>query len=65
MYLTTGDILAVTIALITSMALLFIVTFANIHLLNENRFLMAGMAHQNLGKYAKNFFENIYNLYIK
>lgn len=39
MYLTTGDMIAVTIALVTSMVLLFIVTFANIHLLNENRFL--------------------------
>jgi protein-S-isoprenylcysteine O-methyltransferase Ste14 len=39
MYLTTGDIIAVCIALVLSMALLFIVTFANIHLLNENRFL--------------------------
>jgi len=39
MYLTSGDMIAITIALVTSMALLFIVTFANIHLLNENRFL--------------------------
>jgi hypothetical protein len=39
MYLSSGDIFAITIALVTSMALLFIVTFANIHLLNENRFL--------------------------
>jgi hypothetical protein len=39
MYLSSGDIIAITIALITSMALLFIVTFANVHLLNENRFL--------------------------
>jgi hypothetical protein len=39
MYLTSGDMVAIVIALVTSMALLFIVTFANIHLLNENRFL--------------------------
>ena len=39
MYLTTGDMIAITIALGASMLLLFIVTFANIHLLNENRFL--------------------------
>jgi hypothetical protein len=39
MYLSSGDMIAITIALVTSMALLFIVTFANIHLLNENRFL--------------------------
>jgi hypothetical protein len=39
MYLSSGDMIAITIALITSMALLFIVTFANVHLLNENRFL--------------------------
>jgi len=39
MYLSSGDMIAITIALIASMALLFIVTFANIHLLNENRFL--------------------------
>jgi hypothetical protein len=39
MYLTSGDMIAIVIALVTSMALLFIVTFANIHLLNENRFL--------------------------
>ena len=39
MYLTTGDMIAITIALVLSMGLLFIVTFANIHLLNENRFL--------------------------
>ena len=39
MYLTTGDIIAITIALVLSMGLLFIVTFANIHLLKENRFL--------------------------
>jgi hypothetical protein len=39
MYLTTGDIIAITIALVTSIALIFITIFANIHLLNENRFL--------------------------
>jgi hypothetical protein len=39
MYLSSGDMIAIVIALVTSMALLFIVTFANIHLLNENRFL--------------------------
>jgi hypothetical protein len=39
MYLSSGDMIAITIALVTSMALLFIVTFANIQLLNENRFL--------------------------
>ena len=39
MYLTTGDIVAITIALVTSIALIFITIFANIHLLNENRFL--------------------------
>jgi hypothetical protein len=39
MYLSSGDMIVITIALITSMALLFIVTFANVHLLNENRFL--------------------------
>jgi hypothetical protein len=39
MYLSSGDMIAITIALVSSMALLFIVTFANIHLLNENRFL--------------------------
>jgi hypothetical protein len=39
MYLTTGDMIAITIALGASMLLLFIVTFANVHLLNENRFL--------------------------
>lgn len=39
MYLTTGDIIAITIALGVSMLLLFILAFANVHLLNENRFL--------------------------
>ena len=39
MYLSSGDMIAITIALVTSMTLLFIATFANIHLLNENRFL--------------------------
>jgi hypothetical protein len=39
MYLSTGDMIAVTIALGTSMLLLFILAFANVHLLNENRFL--------------------------
>jgi hypothetical protein len=39
MYLTTSDIVAITIALVTSIALIFITIFANIHLLNENRFL--------------------------
>jgi hypothetical protein len=39
MYLSSGDMIAIFIALVSSMALLFIVTFANIHLLNENRFL--------------------------
>jgi len=39
MYLSTGDMIAITIALGASMLLLFIVTFANVHLLNENRFL--------------------------
>jgi hypothetical protein len=39
MYFTTGDIIAIVIALVTSIALIFITIFANIHLLNENRFL--------------------------
>jgi hypothetical protein len=39
MYLSSGDMIVIFIALVSSMALLFIVTFANIHLLNENRFL--------------------------
>ena len=39
MYLTTGDMIAITIALGVSMLLLFILAFANVHLLNENRFL--------------------------
>ncbi len=37
--ISTGDMFAIVIALVTSMALLVITTFANIHLLNENRFL--------------------------
>jgi hypothetical protein len=39
MYLSTGDMIAITIALLVSMGLLFILAFANVHLLNENRFL--------------------------
>lgn len=39
MYLTQGDIIAITIALGTSLTLILIMLYANIQLLNENRFL--------------------------
>jgi hypothetical protein len=39
MYLDTGTIIAITIALGVSLVLIFILSFANVQLLNENRFL--------------------------
>ena len=39
MYLSQGDIIAITIALGTSLTLIIIMLYANIQLLNENRFL--------------------------
>ena len=39
MYLDTGTIIAITIALGSSLMMLFILSFANIQLLQENRFL--------------------------
>jgi len=39
MYLNTATIIAITIALGTSLTLIIIMLYANIQLLNENRFL--------------------------
>ena len=39
MYLSQGDIIAITIALGTSLTLILIMLYANIQLLKENRFL--------------------------
>jgi hypothetical protein len=39
MYLDTGTVIAITIALGVSLVLIFVLSFANIHLLQENRFL--------------------------
>ena len=39
MYLTQGDIIAITIALGFSLLLILIMLYANVQLLNENRFL--------------------------
>ena len=39
MYLDTATIIAITIALGTSLTLIIIMLYANIQLLNENRFL--------------------------
>ena len=39
MYLTQGDIIAITIALGFSLILILIMLYANVQLLNENRFL--------------------------
>ena len=39
MYLSYGDIVAITIALGASIIMLFMLAFANVTLLNENRFL--------------------------
>ena len=41
MYLSQGDIIAITIALGTSLTLIIIMLYANIQLLKENRFLKA------------------------
>ena len=39
MYLDTGTIVAITIALGASLIMMFILAFANVQLLQENRFL--------------------------
>jgi ABC-type Na+ efflux pump permease subunit len=39
MYLSQGDIIAITIALGTSLTLMIIMLYANVQLLRENRFL--------------------------
>jgi hypothetical protein len=39
MYIDTPTIIAITIALGVSLVLIFILSFANVQLLNENRFL--------------------------
>jgi hypothetical protein len=39
MYLDTGTIIAITIALGASLIMMFILSFANVTLLQENRFL--------------------------
>jgi len=39
MYLSQGDIIAITIALGTSLTLIIIMLYANMQLLKENRFL--------------------------
>ena len=39
MYLDTGTIIAITIALGVSLVMIFVLSFANIQLLQENRFL--------------------------
>ena len=39
MYLDTGTIIGITIALGVSLIMMFILAFANTHLLQENRFL--------------------------
>ena len=39
MYMDTGTVAGITIALGASLLLIFILSFANIHLLQENRFL--------------------------
>ena len=39
MYLDTGTIIGITIALGVSLIMIFILAFANTHLLQENRFL--------------------------
>jgi hypothetical protein len=39
MYLDTGTIVGITIALGVSLIMMFILAFANTHLLQENRFL--------------------------
>ena len=39
MYLSQGDIIAITIALGFSLVLILIMLYANVQLLNENRFL--------------------------
>ena len=39
MYLDTGTIVGITIALGASLIMMFILAFANVHLLQENRFL--------------------------
>ena len=41
MYLTQGDIIAIFIALSTSLLLMIVMLYANIQLLKENRFLKA------------------------
>ncbi len=41
MYLSQGDIIAITIALGTSLTLIIIMLYANMQLLKENRFLKA------------------------
>ena len=41
MYLSQGDMIAITIALGTSLTLILIMLYANIQLLKENRFLKA------------------------
>ena len=39
MYMDTGTIIGITIALGASLIMMFILAFANVQLLNENRFL--------------------------
>jgi hypothetical protein len=39
MYLDTGTVIAITIALGVSLVMIFVLSFANIQLLQENRFL--------------------------
>lgn len=39
MYLTQGDIIAIFIALSASLLLMIVMLYANVKLLNENRFL--------------------------
>ncbi len=55
MYLSQGDIIAIVIALGTSLVLLVIMLYANIQLLKENRFLKARLqawrkSYQNQGE---------------
>lgn len=54
MTLSYGDMVAITIALGSCIALLIVLTYANIQLLNENRFLKARLrawrkSYQNQG----------------
>ena len=55
MTLSYGDMVAITIALGSCIALLIVLTYANIQLLNENRFLKARLqawrkSYQNQGE---------------